>query len=211
VRRQVGRGIVGAVREETIGKTETKASSDLPREMKIAGERLYTGRVLSLEVDRVRLAGGAEAVREVVRHPGAAVVVPMLDDGRVVLVRQFRYAAGETLLELPAGKRDGNEDPAACAARELAEETGFAAARLEYLAGFFTAPGFTDEFIHCFLASGLRPVAGPGQDADEELELRFVTLDEARRLIASGEIRDAKTIVGLLLYATRRGQETGGG
>ncbi len=195
---------MGAVRDEASGKTETKASSNCPREMKIAGERVYMGRVLNLDVDRVRLASGAEAVREVVRHPGAAVVVPVLDDGRVVLVRQFRYAAGETLLELPAGKRDGNEDPAACAARELAEETGFAAARLEYLAGFFTAPGFTDEFIHCFLASGLRPVAGPVQDADEELELRLVTLDEARRLIASGDIRDAKTIVGLLLLGAVR-------
>lgn len=170
-----------------------------PREEKISGERVYAGRVLSLEVDRVRLAGGGEAVREVVRHPGAAVVVPVLDDGRVVMVRQFRYAAGETLLELPAGKRDGGEDPAACAARELAEETGLQAARLDYLTGFFTAPGFTDEFIHCFLACGLTPAVGAVRDADEELELLAVTIDEARRLIASGEIRDAKTIIGLLL------------
>lgn len=171
---------------------------------------MYTGRVLSLEVDRVGLAGGGEAVREVVRHPGAAVVVPVLDDGRVLLVRQFRYAAGETLLELPAGKRDGGEDPAACAARELAEETGLAATSLQRVTGFFTAPGFTDEFIQCFVARGLTPAAGAVKDADEELELLPVTLEEARRLIACGEIRDAKTIVGLLLCA-RRGEETAGG
>jgi len=180
-----------------------------PREEKISGERVYAGRVLSLEVDRVQLAGGGEAVREVVRHPGAAVVVPVLGDGRVVLVRQFRYAAGETLLEFPAGKRDGGEEPAACAARELAEETGLQAASLEYLTGFYTAPGFTDEFIHCFVARGLTAAAGAVRDADEELELLPITLTDARRLIASGEIRDAKTIIGLLLFVASEGGSLG--
>ncbi len=202
---------MAGVRDAGSGEKVAGAGSDDPRETRIAGERLYTGRVLNLDVDRVGLAGGGEAVREVVRHPGAAVVVPVLDDGRVLLVRQFRYAAGETLLELPAGTRDGGEEPAACAARELAEETGFGASSLQYLTGFFTAPGFTDEFIHCFVASGLAPAAAAVKDADEELNLLPVTLDEARRLIASGAIRDAKTIVGLLLYAARSGGETAGG
>ena len=193
------------MRDAASGEDHPDWGSDPRRETKIAGERLYSGHILHLEVDRVRLAGGGEAIREVVRHPGAAVVVPVLDDGRVLLVRQFRYAAGETLLELPAGKRDGDEEPAACAARELAEETGLCAGTLEYLTGFFTAPGFTDEFIHCFVASGLTPATGAVGEADEELlELLPVTLDEAHGLIACGEIRDAKTMIGLLLYAARR-------
>lgn len=193
--------------ESRVGSAGHDLKKGGAREVKIAGGRVYSGRVLSLEVDRVRLPGGGEAVREVVRHPGAAVVVPVLDDGRVLLVRQFRYAAGETLLELPAGKRDGGEDPAACAARELAEETGLRAADLRYLTGFFTAPGFTDEFIHCFVARGLTPAAEAVQDADEELELLPVTLSEAHCLIANGEIRDAKTIVGLLLLAALGGEQ----
>lgn len=196
---------MAAVRDVGSGKNCPDLGSDPRRETRIAGKRLYSGHILHLEVDRVRLAGGGEAVREVARHPGAAVVVPVLDDGRVLLVRQFRYAAGETLLELPAGKRDGDEEPAACAARELAEETGLCAATLEYLTGFFTAPGFTDEFIHCFVACGLTPATGVVKGADEELlELLPVTLNEARRLIDRGEIRDAKTMIGLLLYAARR-------
>lgn len=207
----VGRGIVVPMHTATPGGTQTGSRRTRPPETKISGKRVYEGRVLNLEVDRVRLAGGRQAVREVVRHPGAAVVVPVLDDGRILLVRQFRYAAGETLLELPAGKRDSNEEPAACAMRELAEETGFAAASLTYLAGFFTAPGFTDEFIHCFVASGLQRAAeAVVKDADEELEVLAVTLEEAHRLIAGGAIRDAKTLVGLLLYGARRGQETAG-
>lgn len=190
--------------DEAVRDGETPESKrSLPGEERLASERVFTGRVLSLEVDRVRLPGGGEAVREVVRHPGAAVIVPILGDGRVVLVRQFRYAAGETLLELPAGKREADEDPAACAARELAEETGLRAARLDYLIGYYTAPGFTDEFLHCFVASGLTPAAGAVRDADEHCELVPLPLDEALCRIAAGEIRDAKTILGLLFLARR--------
>lgn len=178
------------------------------REVKLSGELVFSGRLLRVEVDRVRLPGGGEAVREVVRHPGAAVVVPILPDGRVLLVRQFRYAAGEALLELPAGTRNGDEDPDACAARELAEETGWRAGELQYLGSFYTAPGFSDELIHCYVALHLIPAQGVSRDSDEELECVAVTLSHAHTLIACGDIRDAKTLAGLFLYTAIAGLGT---
>lgn len=175
------------------------------RERPVDTKRVYDGRVVKLDVETVELPDGRRAKREVVRHPGAVMVVPWLDGERVVLVRQFRYAAGATLLELPAGLLDREaESPAACAARELTEETGYVAAQIEPVATFFTTPGFTDEQIHCFRATGLRP-AGQDLDADESLEVVVVRYAEALAMIRRGEIRDGKTIVGLWL-----GRELGG-
>lgn len=157
---------------------------------------IYKGRVLTLNVETVQLPNGTATDLEVVRHPGAAAVVPVTDDGRIVLIRQFRHAAGGYLYEIPAGKLHPGEDPRDCAARELEEEIGLRAGSLEPMTSIFTAPGFTDEVIHIFLGTGLVP--GRQQlDRDEVLEIVEVSLEKALAMIQDKTIRDAKTIVGL--------------
>jgi ADP-ribose pyrophosphatase len=168
-------------------------------EVRIEGRTVYEGRIVAVDVDRVRLGDGAETLREVVRHPGAVVVVPVRDDGCVLLERQFRYPVGQVLLELPAGKLDPGETPESCARRELAEEVGRAAAVWRPLARFFSAPGFCDEVMHCFLATGLMPMDGARPDPDERIEVVAMPLAEAIARVDSGEICDAKTIAALLL------------
>lgn len=167
----------------------------------------FRGRLLRLEVDRVRepLPGGGFGPlsrREVVRHPGAVAVVARTDDDEFVLVRQYRYAAGRTLLEVPAGTREPGEEPGATAVRELAEETGYRAARWRPLGSFFTAPGFCDEVIHLFLAEGLTPGA-PSPDPGEAVEPVLVSSSECRKMLAGRDgkdgrrIEDAKTLAAL--------------
>lgn len=157
---------------------------------------IYTGRVLTLNIDTVTLPNGATIDLEMVRHPGAAAIVPFKDDGTVVLIRQFRHAAGGFIYEIPAGKLHLGEDPKACAARELEEEIGYKTDDLELVTSIFTAPGFTDEVIHIYKASHL--TKGKQQlDRDEILEVVEVSLDDAIAMIRDGSIRDAKTIVGL--------------
>lgn len=138
---------------------------------------------------------------EIVRHPGAVAVVPMTADRRVLLVRQRRHAVGAELLEIPAGKLDRpGEELAACARRELEEETGYCCARLTPLVTLLSSPGFSDERIHLFLATGLEPASGPPViDEEEETSPEWIGLDEAVGAIRTGDIVDAKTIVGLLL------------
>jgi ADP-ribose pyrophosphatase len=142
------------------------------------------------------LPNGLTVDLEVVRHPGAAAVVPLKDDGTVVLIRQFRHAAGGFIYEIPAGKLHPGEDPTVCAKRELEEEIGYRAGKLELLSSIFTAPGFTDEVIHIYKATGLS-VGRQQLDRDEVLEVVEMSLSEAIRMIKNGEIRDAKSIVGL--------------
>ncbi|WP_447978844.1 NUDIX hydrolase [Candidatus Nitrospira bockiana] len=157
---------------------------------------IYTGRVVTLNLETVMLPNGVAVELEVVRHPGAAAIVPMKDARTVVLIRQFRLAAGGFIYEIPAGKLHPGEAPDLCAARELEEEIGFRAAQLDKLATFFTAPGFTDEVMHLFVARGLLP--GTQQlDRDEVLEIVEMPLDKALKSIEDGTIRDAKTIIGL--------------
>jgi ADP-ribose pyrophosphatase len=157
---------------------------------------IYKGKVVTLNVDAVTLPNGVTVDLEVVRHPGAAAVVPLKENGTVVLIRQFRHAAGGFIYEIPAGKLHPGENPLHCAARELEEEIGYRAASFELLSSIFTAPGFTDEVIHIFKATGLRP--GRQQlDRDEVLEVTEMPLEEAIKRIQDGAIRDAKTIVGL--------------
>lgn len=159
-------------------------------------KNIYTGQVVTLNVDTVTLPNGLTVDLEVVRHPGAAAVVPLKDDGTVVLIRQFRHAAGGFIYEIPAGKLHPGEDPTVCARRELEEEIGYRAGTLALLSSIFTAPGFTDEVIHIYKATGLS--AGRQQlDRDEVLEVVEMSLPEAIRMIKNGEIRDAKSIVGL--------------
>jgi ADP-ribose pyrophosphatase len=157
---------------------------------------VYTGRVVTLNIDTVTLPNGLTVDLEVVRHPGAAAVVPLKEDGKVILIRQFRHAAGGFIYEIPAGKLHQGEDPTVCAARELEEEVGHRAGRLDLLSSIFTAPGFTDEVIHIYKATELTP--GRQQlDRDEVLEVIEMPLQEAIRMIETGAIRDAKSIVGL--------------
>lgn len=157
---------------------------------------IYTGRVVTLNVDTVTLPNGITVDLEVVRHPGAAAVVPLKDDGTVILIRQFRHATGGFIYEIPAGKLDPGEDPKVCAVRELEEEVGYRTDKLDLLSSIFTAPGFTDEVIHIYKATEL--TAGRQQlDRDEVLEVIEMPLLEAIRMIETGEIRDAKSIVGL--------------
>jgi ADP-ribose pyrophosphatase len=172
-------------------------------EVRIDGEVVYDGRILRLEVDRVRLPSGREVVREVVRHRGAAVVVPVDRDGSLLLVRQFRYPTGEALLELPAGKLDGGEGAVACAGRELVEETGMAAGELVELGWFYTTPGFSDERIGVVLARDLTAVEGAELDPDEVESVVRLRLEEIFEQAADGRIRDAKTLAALLLARTR--------
>ena len=176
---------------------------DPGHEQKVSGRRAWDGRLLAVDVDRVRLADGTEAVREVVRHPGAVVVVACDRDDRVLLVSQFRYAVGRTLLELPAGMLGAAEEPLACARRELAEEAGCAAQRWTALARFYSAPGFCDEQLHCFLAEDLSPAVGHA-DPDERIEVVPLPFERALALVDGGEICDAKSVAGLLLAARRR-------
>ena len=169
------------------------------REDKITGERIYQGRILDFEVDRVRLPSGVEAEREVVRHKGAVVVLPLHENGRVELVRQYRYPPDEILLELPAGKLDPGENPGECAMRELAEETGWRATEIHELGSFFTTPGFSDEILHAFVATGLAPAPEVVPDPDEAIENVTMTMDETLEACHDGRIRDSKTLAVLLL------------
>lgn len=146
--------------------------------------------------------GGRRVAKSVVRHPGAVAILPILDDGAIVLIRNRRVAVGETLLEIPAGTLTPGEDPDAAAHRELAEETGYRAGQLERLATFYMSPGVIDEIMHVFVARRL--VAGSQQlEDDEEISTEIFSRAEAMQMATTGQIRDAKTLTALLLYQHR--------
>jgi ADP-ribose pyrophosphatase len=170
----------------------------------VASRRIYTGRVLNLDIDRVRFPDGSEGELEIIRHSGASAVVPVLDDltatdPRIVLIRQYRYAAGGFVYEIPAGRLDGGESPLVCAGRELQEEAGYKAESLTPLVSILTTPGFTDERIHLFVASHLVAVASR-RERDEFLETVEMRLSVALDMVGRGEIPDAKTAIGLLFF-----------
>jgi ADP-ribose pyrophosphatase len=165
------------------------------------GETLHVGRRVTLRRDRLVSGSGHEFVREVVEHPGAAVVVPVLPDGRIVFVRQYRHAVGEFLIELPAGTLEPGEDPAVCAARELEEETGWRAGKLEPLGIVYPSPGILSEVMSIYVATELTPgetKRDPG--TEEDMELVTLAPEEAR----DAGIRDAKTLAGLWLAFPKR-------
>ncbi len=173
--------------------------------MPLASRRIYAGRVVRLDLDTVRLPDGSTGELEVIRHPGAAAIVPCASEPRgqdptILMIRQYRYAAGGPLWEIPAGTLDPGEDPEACARRELLEETGVSAARLERLTSIFTTPGFTDEVIHLYVASDLT-TGEPSRERDEFIEVVPQPLSRVLALIRDGEVRDAKTIVAILYMA----------
>lgn len=169
----------------------------------ISSEPVFKGRVVDLSIDRVMLPNGNETDLEMIRHPGAAVALPVETgaDGveYALLVRQYRYAADGWLLEVPGGKLDGPEDPELCARRELAEEIGFTPGELIGLGSILTTPGFTDERIWLYLARDLSPVdGGPTLEADEVMEIERIPLSYAVAMAGNGEIIDAKTVATLL-------------
>jgi ADP-ribose pyrophosphatase len=172
---------------------------------KVSGRRGYTGRIINLDVDTVRFPDGSTGEIEMIRHPGASAVVPFLSDPsgadpQLLLIRQYRYAADGYLYEIPAGRLEPGEDPAECARRELQEETGCRAERVERLFTMYTTPGFTDEKIHLFMAVGLT-MGETGHEPDEFLTVETVTLSRSLEMVERGEIQDAKTALGLLYAA----------
>ncbi|HXX62725.1 MAG TPA: NUDIX hydrolase [Bacteroidota bacterium] len=168
---------------------------------RLSHEVFYSGRVFDLIIERVEYPSGAQAVREIARHPGGAATVPLTDDGRVLLVRQMRFPLGRFITEIPAGKLSPGEDPAQAAARELAEETGYDARRMEKLAAVYTSPGFCDELLHLYLGRGLvaRPEGPRREEGEQSMTLESVPLADAVQNALNGTYQDAKTILGLLL------------
>lgn len=167
-------------------------------EKQVSSQPIYTGRVFRLESDVVQLPDGQRMVRDIVRHPGAVAIVPIDHDGKIVMVRQYRYAAGRTLLEIPAGTLEPGEDPDECAVRELQEETGYRPGQMRKIGGIYVAPSYDTEFIHLYLATDLSEAKLEG-DNDEFIEVVRLTWDEALAQIRSGAIADGKTISGVLL------------
>jgi ADP-ribose pyrophosphatase len=171
----------------------------------VASRRIYTGKVLNLDIDRVRFPDESIGELEIIRHSGASAVVPFLsdpagEDPQLLLIRQYRYAANGFLYELPAGRLDPGEEPAECARRELREETGCSADRVEFLYTMYTTPGFTDERIHLFMAAGLTH-GKTGHESDEFLTVETLPLSQALEMIRDGVIQDAKTALGILYAA----------
>lgn len=164
---------------------------------------IHRGKKFSFEMVTVRLPGGAVVEREVVRHPGAVLIIPVLDSGELVLIRNYRIALGVSLYECPAGTMEPPEPAAECAARELVEETGYRAATIEPLGWFHTTPGLTDERMHVFLGRGLTPV-GQDLEEDESISVEVVGVERAMAMIDGGEMTDAKSMLALLT-ARRRG------
>ncbi|HEV8264468.1 MAG TPA: NUDIX hydrolase [Gemmatimonadales bacterium] len=173
--------------------------------MQLASRRIYTGKVVNLDVDTIRYPDGSTGELETIRHPGAAAVLPLASDPRgadptVLLIKQYRYAAGGPLLEIPAGRLAPGEEPAACARRELQEEAGVTAGRVEHLTTIWTTPGFTDERIHLFWAADLTPGAH-AREPDEFIEVVTQPLSQVLRLVQGGEICDGKTVAAILYMA----------
>ncbi|NWG15515.1 MAG: NUDIX hydrolase [Chloroflexi bacterium] len=167
-------------------------------------EHIYEGRIIKLDVHRVRVPDGQIMQREVIRHQGAVALVALDDRQNVLLVRQYRIGANQAMLEIPAGLLEPGEPPETCAERELREETGYRPDRLEYLGGFYPTPGYTTEYIHLYLATGLSEARLDG-DEDEFIEMARVPLTEALAMIERGDINDGKSLIALLWVARRLG------
>jgi ADP-ribose pyrophosphatase len=165
----------------------------------LSSRYVYNGHNIRLRVDDVLLPSGKETVREVVEHNGAVAIVAVDEEKNVLLVRQFRHAAGKELLEIPAGGIDPGETPEETARREMQEEAGYAPGHLESLGGFYSAPGYASEYLHLFLATELMPARLIAEDT-EEIKLVRMPLKEVIKLIHKGDIEDAKSIAGLLYY-----------
>ncbi len=158
---------------------------------------IYRGKVFNTIVDEIEYESGNKSVREVAEHPGGAVVLPLLADGRIIFVHQFRYPLNQYMYELPAGKLERNERPEVCAKRELEEETGYTTERLDKLTAIYTSPGFCNEKLHIFIARDLRKGKQNLEEGELGLTLKFIPMNEAFHMVKTNEIVDAKTIAGL--------------
>lgn len=196
-------GYIGRMRIITLNEKRgiDPMTSSFPKkfeEVTLSTKPIFQGKIISLQVDTVRLPDGGESTREIVRHPGAVAVLAITPDDRMVVVEQYRKPLEKSQVEIPAGKLDGGEDPLTAAGRELEEETGYTAVSLRHVASFYTSPGFADEILHLYVAEQL--VTGEAKpDEDEFLEMEAITLEEAQQYIREGRISDAKTI--LAVYA----------
>lgn len=161
---------------------------------------VFKGFVFDIKVDQIEYNSGNEGVREVILHNGGAVVLPVTDDGKIVLVKQYRYPFDEIMYELPAGKLEKNEDPKECATRELTEETGYSSDKVSFLGKIYTSPGFCDEILYIYLAEEL--VAGDHnrEEGEDGMEVYELTIAEVDKMVAEGKIVDAKTLSGLYYY-----------
>lgn len=175
---------------------------DTLSERLVSSQRVYEGRIVNLRVDTVRLASGRVTTREIVEHGGSVAIVALNEEDNVLLVNQFRAAVGRALLEIPAGTLEAGEDAEACALRELREETGYVAGHMEEIHVFYTSPGFCDERIWLYVATGLRPGA-QDVETDESIEVVKLPLNRALKMVGSGEICDGKTILGLSVAHAR--------
>ncbi len=167
------------------------------KENTINSKEIFNGKIIKVRVDQVELANGRKATREIVEHSGGVVIIPVNDEGEILLVEQFRKPLDQTLLELPAGKLEPGEEPRKCASRELREETGYEAGQLKYLFSFYTTPGFSNEILHLFLASDLKKV-GMAPDEDEIIRNHQIKKSYIFEYIRQGKIKDGKTVLGLL-------------
>ena len=171
-------------------------------EKTIKSHLLHQGRSFSFKTDEVELHNGRTTTRDIVDHPGAVAVLPLLSEGRIALIRQYRYSVGKELLEIPAGTLEEGESPDSCARRELKEETGFTARSMKKILNFYVAPGYSNEKIHLFLASDLK-MGKKQAEEDESIIVETYGYDELLRMIDANEIEDAKTIVGILAFLTK--------
>lgn len=170
----------------------------------ISSENIFDGNLLHVRRDTVKLPNGKTATREWIKHPGASSVIPMLEDGSVILVKQYRYPVGKITLEVPAGKLDApDEDPLVCAERELSEETGYTADKIEKLTTIATTVGFSNEYIHLYIATGLHS-GKQHTDDDEFINVVKVPIQEAVAMVNDGRIIDAKSVVSILMAAARQ-------
>jgi ADP-ribose pyrophosphatase len=162
-------------------------------------EKLYSGKVVDLFLDEVELPNGKKGKREIIKHPGAVAVIALTHDQKIVMVQQYRKALERTIVEIPAGKLEKNEDPKEAALRELEEETGYTADSLQKVTSFYTSPGFADELIHLYIAENIKPLEEKKElDEDEFVNVMLVSLEEAKKLTESQEIYDAKTAYAVL-------------
>jgi len=164
-------------------------------EKTISTEKIFNGRIISLQVDEVMLPNGSTSKREIIKHPGAVAVIAITEEGKLVVVEQYRKALEKAIVEIPAGKLEKDEDPALCARRELEEETGYGCKEMKLISSFYTSPGFADEIVHVYLASGLYKIENAAElDEDEFVNLMEITMEEAQSLITEQKIFDAKTM-----------------